>query len=562
LVPNLFAGLTLAALGIPEVMGYTKIIGTPVITGIYTILVPMLLFALFGSSRYLVVGADSATAAIVAAALAGMAVSGSPRFVELTRLIALMAGGMLVLARLLRLGFLADFLSRTVLVGFLTGVGVQVAFGQLHGMLGIEGGGHGFFGKLAFTAEHVSQTQPLGVAISVSVLVVIVAFERFAPRFPGALLAVVGSIVASALLGWGERGLALVGTVPSGLPKLSVPEGITGADVLRLLPVTFSCFVVILAQSAATSRAYALANRDDFSENTDLVGLSLANFGAAFTGAFVVNGSPTKTAMVYGAGGRSQVAHLATVGMVLFVLLFLTRPLSYLPDVVLATIVFLIGVKLIDIRGLKEIYRKKPPEFVVAIATAAIVVAVGVEQGILFAMVVSLLQHVRRGYQPHTAVVASRPPEHWLLEPVSSGTMLEPGLVMYWFGAELFYANALRFGEEVRRLVAESPVPVRWLVVDASAITAVDFSAGNTLAEVIRDLSGRGVTLAITRVTPSLRSDLDRLELTQLIGVEQLFDSRHTCIATFNETVLAKPSAQSSLNPARGFTTGPGGSKG
>jgi high affinity sulfate transporter 1 len=537
---DILAGLTLAALGIPEVMGYTKIIGTPVITGIYTILVPMLVFALLGSSRYLVVGADSATAAIVAAALAAMAAPESPRFVALTSLIAVLAGGMLLLARILRLGFLADFLSRTVLVGFLSGVGVQVACGQLHGMLGIEKGGHGFFRQLAFIFEHISQTQPLSVILCGAVLVVIVAFERFAPRFPGALLAVVGSIVASATLGLGERGLALVGTVPSGLPRVSLPD-VTTDDMVLLLPVTFSCFIVIIAQSAATSRAYALRNRDAFSENVDLVGLSLANAAAGLTGTFVVNGSPTKTAMVYDAGGRSQVSQLATVAMVLVVLLFLTRPLSYLPDVVLSTIVFVIGMRLIDLRGLKEIYRKKPREFAVAIATAVMVMVVGVEQGIIFAMAMSLIQHVRRSYQPHTAVVMTRPPEHWVLEPVAPGKMLEPGLIMYWFGAELFYANSLRFADEVRRIVADSPTPVRWLVVDASAITAIDFSAGNTLAELQQDLSKQGVTLAMTRVSPSLRGDLDRLELTGLIGADQLFDSRHMCIAAYKSTLATTP---------------------
>ena len=180
------AGLTLAALGIPEVMGYTKIIGTPVITGLYTILLPMLVFALFGSSRHLVVGADSATAAMVAAALAAIAVPYSPKYVALTSLVALAAAGMLLLARVLRLGFLANFLSRTVLVGFLTGVGIQVAFHQLHGMLGLEQGGQGVYGHVGFVYEHWSEIRPSSLAIALCVLLVSVGFERIAPRFPGA----------------------------------------------------------------------------------------------------------------------------------------------------------------------------------------------------------------------------------------------------------------------------------------------------------------------------------------------------------------------------------------
>ena len=530
---DVLAGATLAALGIPEVMGYTKIIGTPVVTGIYTMLVPMLVFALFGSSRYLVVSADSATAAIVAATLVGIAAPESARYVALTSVIALAAGAMLLVARVFRLGFLADFLSRTVLVGFLSGVGVQVACGQLHGMLGIEKGGHGLFGTLGFVVTHLSQAQPLSIGVSFAVIVVIVVLERVAPRFPGALLAVAASIVASSALGLGRQGLALVGAVPGGLPQFSLPPARLD-DVLQLLPVTFASVVVMLAQSAATSRAYAIRNHEEFSENVDLVGLSLANAAAGCTGTFVVNGSPTKTAMVYGAGGRSQVSHLAAVAMALLVLLFLTGPLGQLPDAALSAIVFLVGARLIDLRGLREISRVKHMEFSIALIAAGTVVAVGVEQGILLAMVISLLQHVRRSYQPHTAVVTSDPHDQWRLEPASSGKMLVPGLVMYWFGAELFYANASRFDEEVRRLVAEAPAPVRWLAVDASAITAIDFSAGGTLSELHGGLTAQGVTLAMTRVGPSLRNDLDRLGLTALIGPDHLFESRHACVAAYH----------------------------
>src|SRR5215467_11435510 len=210
--PDIVAGITLAALGIPEVMGYTKIIGTPVITGLYTLFLPVLVFALFGSSRHLVVSADSATAAMVAAGLASLSLTANtPRYVALTSLIGLVAAGILVLARIFRLGFLADFLSRTVLVGFLSGVGVQVAFGQIHEMLGIEKGGHGFLGQLLFTLEHLPQMHRPSLLIALAVLVVIVGFKVLAPRFPGALFAVIGMTVASAYFHWDQQGIRVVG---------------------------------------------------------------------------------------------------------------------------------------------------------------------------------------------------------------------------------------------------------------------------------------------------------------------------------------------------------------
>ena len=430
--PDIMAGITLAALGIPEVMGYTKIIGTPVITGLYTLFLPVLIYALFGSSRHLVVSADSATAAIVAAGLTALSFTpNTPRYVALTSLVGLVAAGILLLARILRLGFLADFLSRTVLVGFLSGVGIQVALGELHEMLGIEKGGGGFLRQLLFTFRHLSEAHLPSLLIALAVLVVIIGFEVWVPRFPGALLAVIGMTVASAYFHWDDQGIRVVGVVPSGLPSLGLPK-VTWNDVTLVLPIAFSCFIVILAQSAATSRAYALRYREHFSQNVDLVGLSLANAAAGCSSTFVVNGSPTKTAMVDTAGGRSQWSHLATATVVLMVLLFFTRPLSFLPNAVLAAIVFRIGVKLVDFPGLTEIRRSQPQEFALALVTALTVVLFGVEPGIILAVVLSLLQHVRHSYRPHTAVVVRDAAGNRSFEDPLPGKMAEPGLVMFY----------------------------------------------------------------------------------------------------------------------------------
>jgi sulfate permease, SulP family len=538
---DIMAGITLAAVGIPEVMGYTKIIGTPVITGLYTMLLPILAFAIFGSSRHLVVGADSATAVIVAAALVSLAVPSSTRYVALTGLVALVAGGMLLLARLLRLGFLADFLSRTVLVGFLTGVGVQVAFGELHRMLGLEKGGHGFFGSLLFTFQHLPETHLPSVIISLCVLGVIVACDRIAAQLPGALLAVVGMIVASIAFHLEKSGVKVVGEVSSGLPRLGLPD-VSWGDLPLVLSVSVSCFIVILAQSAATSRAYALRYRERFDENLDLVGLALANAVAACSGTFVVNGSPTKTAMLDTAGGRSQLSHLATAAMVLLVLLFLTGPLSHLPNAVLAAIVFLIGVKLIDYRGLAEIRRKSNAEFRLAVVTGATVVLVGVEEGILLAVVLSLLDHLRHSYRPHTAVLLQDPDDHWRMVSAEPGKLAEPGLVVYWFGADLYYANANYFAEQVQTLVTKVQVPVHWLVLDAGAITAIDCSAGSTLRELQQELAATGVSLALAHVNAELWAELDRQELSEVIGANRLFDTLRDCLGAYHATNIGQDS--------------------
>src|SRR5215472_4891990 len=540
LVPDIVAGITLAALGIPEVMGYTKIIGTPIITGLYTLFLPVIVFALIGSSRHLVVSADSATAAMVAAALVALSfTANTPRYVGLTSLIALVTAAILLAARILRLGFLADFLSRTVLVGFLTGVGVQVAGGQLNDMLGIEKGGHGFLGQLLFTFRHLGETHLPNLYIALAVLAIILGFEFFYHKIPGGLVAVVGLTAASAYFHWSEHGISVVGEVPGGLPHLGIPQ-FNVHDVMMVLPISFSCFIVILAQSAATSRAYALRYRDKFSQNSDLVGLSLANALAGCSGAFVVNGSPTKTAMVDTAGGRSQLSHLTTAAVVLMVLLFFTRPLSFLPNTVLAAIVFLVGLKLIDYRGLAAIRRVAPREYLLALLTAGTVVIFGVEQGIFLAVVVSLLMHVRHSYRPHTAVVVRDEGEHWRLDDAVPGKHAEPGMVMFWFGAGLFYANAAFFAEQVLKLIERSPSPLRWFVIDARAITELDYSAGRALTELHQELSAKGIVLALIVVEVRHRGFLERMGLADVIGANRIFESRYDCVQAYRSEMAMR----------------------
>ncbi len=339
------------------------------------------------------------------AGIAGLGISGlqpnTPHWVALASLSALLAAGFLFLARIARLGFLANFLSRTVLVGFLTGVGIQVAIGQVGGMLGIPPPNvapdalSGAVRKLGLTLWHIGDASWQTTLVSAIVLAILIGFGRYVKQVPGGLVAVIGLIAASWIFDFQSHDISTLGPVPSGLPHVGFPKGVSWSDTTALLETSASLFLVILAQSAATSRAYAVKYREPFDESVDLVGLGLANLGAGFGSTFVVNGSPTKTEMADEGGSHTQVAQLTTAAVVALVLLFLTKPLQYLPNAVLASVVFLIGVKLIDIRGMREILRLRKDEFAVAAATAVVVVVVGVEQGIILAIVLSLLLHVR-----------------------------------------------------------------------------------------------------------------------------------------------------------------------
>lgn len=538
---EILAGVTFASLAIPEVMGYTKIAGTPVITGLYTILIPMALFAFFGSSRHLVVGADSATAAILASSLVGVAATGSAEYVALTSLIALMAGALLIIARAVRLGFLADFLSRTVLVGFLTGVGIQVSIGELPRLLGIDAGGHGMVAKLLDAARNLNEVNGYAIAISAAVLVLIIGCRRVSPKVPGPLIAVVGVILASWLLDLKSHGVAVLGTIPSGLPLIGLPNVDWSWKLIwELVPTALAIFVVILAQSAATSRAYAARYNENLSENTDLVGLGLANLGAGLSGTFVVNGSPTKTEMVTSAGGRSQLAQLTTAVIVLLTILFLTGPLALMPEAVLSAVVFMIGIDLVDVRGMRKIFIQARSEFWIALATAAIVVFVGVEQGIVWAMALSLINHTRHGYRPKNQVIVRDEDGGWRIQPISRPAEFEPGLLIYRFSHSMYYANAARFSREVTALVQDTKPPIRWFCIEASAIDNIDFSAGAALLSVCSSLKGQGIRTVFVMVEPQVRAELARYGITNLVGEDAFFESGHDLVEAFHRAPAAK----------------------
>lgn len=530
---NARAGITLAAMNIPQVLGYTRIAGMPLVTGLYTLLLPLLAFAAFGSSRYLVVAADSATAAILASGLAGLAPVASTQYAELAAYVALLTAIFLLLGRIFKLGFIADFLSQTVLVGFLTGVGFQVGIAVLGETLGLPVHSR----KTIFQMIEIVRTLTLlrlpTLIISAAVLTTVFVLRRWAPMIPGALIAVVGAIAASAIWNFSARGIEVVGPVSGGLPQFQL-HLLPWKAVWTLLPIAGSCAIMIVTQSAATSRVYALRHQQILDENQDLLGLSSANAVAALTGAFVVNGSPTQTALVESAGGDGQIAQITTAVVVAGVLLFFTRPLAYLPECVLGSLVLLVAIRLIDVRGLLSIRRESPGEFAVALTTALVVITVGVEQGILLAMVLSLLRIVHHSYRPHTGVLTLGTNKTWTVVSVAPGVVTEPGLVLYRFGASLFYANAARFADEILELIGPTPSTVRWVVVDAEAITNIDYSASRAVIGLAKRLAEEKIALGFARLPQDTGHDFERHHLSEIIAQSMIFDRIHDSLSAFD----------------------------
>jgi SulP family sulfate permease len=531
--PDMLAGVTLAALGIPEVLGYARIAGMPLVTGLYTMLLPMAVFAVLCSSRHLVVAADSATAAILAATLTGLATPGSAQYVKLAGLAALLTAALLLLARVVGLSFLANFLSRTVLVGFLSGVGIQVAIGQLPDMLGATVTSRGTLHILADTVRAVPHSHWADVAVSAGVIVTVLAARLIDRRIPGALIAVVLAIIVSRILDLASHGAATIGTVPRGLPHLGLPA-LGRSDATALLGTAASLFVVILAQSAATARAYAVKYSEPLSIEDDLTALGAANAAAAFSGTFVVNGSPTKAQIVDSAGGRSQLASLAAAAVVLLTAVFLTGPLAYLPRAALAAVVFLIAIALIDLKEMRRILTMRRDEFAVALLTLAAVVVLGVEEGIVVAVVASIVDHLRHSYNPFNHVLVKSPAGHWQPLPVTPGVRTEDGIVVYRFGTSLYYANAARLTADLTSIVNHGTPPLSWFVFDCAAIEDVDYTASTVLVRAV-DLAKRNhIRFVLSTALPQVRRELDDYGITKALDPDACYETPGEALDAFH----------------------------
>lgn len=533
---DIMAGVSLAAVAIPEAMGYSTIAGVPISAGIYTLIVPPVLFAVLGASRLMVVGADSATAALLASGITGLGVAGlvagTEQWLALTAIVALLAGVLLTLAWVLRLGFLGDFLSTAALTGFLAGVGVSVLIGQLPYLLGVRETAGRPWHRVAGVVGEIGHANPLAVAFAAVSLVALVAGRQFAPKLPLAVGVVIGSILVVWSAGLGHR-LPVVGDLPTGLPRVRWPAGLDAATVAQLLPLAAGCALVILAQSAATARSFAQRFGENADVNRDLLGLAAANAGAGLTGTFVVNGSPTKTEFLADQHGRSQVANLVLAATSLAAVVFAGPALGMLPHAVLGAIVTVIATRLIDVGELRAIWRVRRPEFVIAVLTALAVIVFGVRDGIILAVVTSLVEIIRRQYRPEKFVVGVRRDGGREFVSAQPGVQSLPGLIVFRYDADLFYANASRFTGDVIALIRAAPDPVQWLVLDCSSITDVDYSAARDLNDLIDFVHARGAHFVLAGADAELQQTLENEGILALLNADHLFHGIGSAVRAF-----------------------------
>ena len=530
---DIMAALVVTAIAIPESLGFAIIVGVPVQAGLYCALLAPIVFAAFTSSKRLVVGADSATAALVASGAATIAVAGTAAYGNAIGVLGLLTGGILLLMSLLRFGFMADLISRPVLVGFISGVGVQLLIGKLPEMLGLHAHGN-IFEKFGFLMTNLQHIEVATAILSASVVAIIIAGWKF--RWPGALLALLGAIVATKLFNLPALGIEVVGIVPPGLPGLFIPI-ITLDMVTQLLPAAFSIAIVILAQSLAVIRNSAAKHEEKVKDNKDLMALGLANATSALVGGFAINGSPPRTSAGEMAGGRSQLVNVIMALLIGLVLVFATGLFAFVPAASLAAVVFSIGLHLIKVDELKQIWKMRRSEFAIAIIALGGVAAFGVQQGVMFAVVLSLVERLRRQYHPHDEVlVRDQEYAQWAADRFAGKKHrieAPAGLLAYRFNDAIFFENAGYFYKRITRAIRRAKHPVKYVVLDASAISDVDYTAAKELERLFGQLNNDDIQLGVAHVSPRLKHLLKRYGLYELIGEENIFPSLRFAIEAY-----------------------------
>jgi sulfate permease, SulP family len=528
--PDIIAAIAVWAVLVPEGMAYASLAGMPPQAGLFAALAPLVAYAILGTCRQLDVGPSSAVAAYSAAAVAPLALGDSGRFIALSALLALLTGILLLVGGLARAGFVADFFARPVMTGFVGGLALVIAVGQVSKLFGVEGGGTGFFGKLYELISQLPGYSLISFLIGIGALGLILALRKVAPKVPGMLIAVVLGVLIVKVLHLQDHGVAVVGALPDGLPRLTIPS-FSLNDVRELLPDAFALAIIAFAESIAGARQLAAAHHYEVDADQELVALGVSNIGAGLLQGFAVDGSLSRSAVADSSGARSQLTSIILFCFLIVTMLFLLPLFHDLPEAVLGAIVIAAVSHLVDVKALRRLRRVDHTDFVIALLCFAGVLVFGLLVGLAIAVGLSLLALVYRAYRPSYAVLGRAPgavdDEQFRYRGVEDHPDAEtfPGLVILRVDGELFFANARWFRDIVRTLVRGQTPPVRELLVHAGAVPHVDTTAAEMLKSLVKELDRAGVTLAFARATTGLVHDLQRNGVTRLVDHDMFFDT-------------------------------------
>jgi SulP family sulfate permease len=530
---DLVAGVTVAALALPSAMAYAEVAGLSPVYGLYALLLPTVAYVLLGSSRQLIVGPEGSISTLVAVAVLPLAATASPGAAELAAMLALLVAACFALAWVLRLGWLADYFSRPVLIGYIHGVAVILVIGQLGKLFGLSIEARDPLPQLWEVVSELGSASGVTVALAAVALAALFAFRVVMPRLPAALVVVVAAIGLSWALGLQAHGVAVVGAIPAGLPSLDLPTP-TWEDVIHLVPAAFGIFLVSFADEILTARSFAGKHNQHVRASQELLAMGGANAVAGFTQGFSIGASGSRTAVNDDMGARSQVAALVAASTILLILLFLTEPVQYLPNAVLGAVIVFAAIGLVAPQAWRALAAVDPVEVAIAGVTTACVIVFGVLDALGVAVGLSVIDTVRRSASPHDAVLG------WVERlgryadvSLHRTATVTPGVVVYRLDDRLFFANARYFKGRVREAIRAARGPALWLVFDAEAVTHVDSTGLDALEQLTKDLRDDGITLVIARLKTRMQEQFELSGLTETIGSRHFYPTVRAAVEAF-----------------------------
>jgi len=527
--------ITVFAVLVPSAMAFGDLAGVTPVAGLYVALGAMVMYALFGTSKQVVMGPEATSAIMTAAAVAPLAGGDPLRYAALAAMTAILVGVMALLARVARLGFITDFLSKPILVGYILGATLIVIGSQLGKMFGIKLEADKFFQQVLELISRLDEAHLLTVAIGVLCMAALLIMRRVSRKLPGPLIVVVAAIIASAVFDLQAKGVAVVGAVPAGLPHLAIPA-VSFQDIYKLLPAALALTILIYADEILTARVFAAKHGQKMDANQEFVALGMANIGAGLLTGFPAALSASRTTVSDQMGGKTQWVGLFAAALTVIFLLFFTPLLAPLPTVALGAIIIVASLGLIDIAAFRFLRKVRRAEFLLAVVTTLGVLTVGVLQGILVAVMLSLINVIYHISRPHDALLDELD--------ASGGTvyrgvadketaLTEPGLIVYRFDAPLVFANAAFFTERLEGLVANAGEGLKCIIFDAEAISDFDSTAAEALENLDAELERRGVELWIARANKPLRDLLQVTGLTKRLGKDNIYPSVRAAVMAY-----------------------------
>jgi SulP family sulfate permease len=552
---DVLAGLTVTAYLVPQVLAYAEVAGLPTVTGLWAVVPALVAYAVLGTSRQLSVGPESTTALMTAAGVAALIAAGAGAVgpTDVAALLAIAVGLLCVLGWVLRLGFVAELLSKPVLVGYMAGIAVLMIVSQLDKILGIETSGS-TLGELWYALTHLSEVHVPTFVLAMVTLTALLVFHRYAPRWPGPLIVMLGAAAVVQLFGLADSGIRLVGEIPQGLPALHVPQ-VSSVDLWALLPAALGVAVVAYSDNVVTGRAFAIKRRERIDSNQEFLALGGANVLSGLFQGFPVSSSGSRTVIADTLGARTQLHSLVSAALVLATLVWLGPVLATFPEAALGGVVVYAAIRLIDIGELRRFAAFRGSELVLAVTTTVAVFALGVLEGIGVAIALSVLDLLRRIVNPHDGILGYVPGVAGMHDVDDYPQAVQvPGLVVYRYDAPLFFANSANFLTKALDAVhqAQEKAPVHWLLLNVESNVEVDVTAVDTLETLRLTLADEGVELALARVKQDLRSPLRAAGFLERLGPDRVFPTLPTAVAgyaTWYEQTYGEPPPGLSIPP-------------